>query len=312
MKKVILTNIIVLVFVLFIIEISAYIFSIYKYTQYIKRYNIKNVNNLYSYNYIMKYYDDYFKLNENKKWVIRKPSGLNYKKRPIVLFGCSFCYGMGLEYNETFGYKLAEYTKRPVYNRGMFGSGLQHVFIQFEHSHDLKNIKNPEYVIFLYNSALHTHRMYEYTFLLWDSVLNPRYEYKDGKLVKVKPLPKIISGLYIVKYFHKILVRKYTNNYKKSFDLTMQHFIKMKKDINSTWKDAKFVVVYYPQNSDFLLLKENIKEELEENGITVVDIADIVKENLDSIEYQISKNDNHPSAKAWDIIVPKLAKALNL
>lgn len=77
-----------------------------------------------------------YKLNsfnyENEKIAMRNPEGLNYKKLPIILFGCSFTYGDGLNNNQTFSYKLSHLAKRPVYNRAECGWGVQHMLSNLE------------------------------------------------------------------------------------------------------------------------------------------------------------------------------------
>ncbi len=61
----------------------------------------------------------------------RKPDGLKYKnKDSIIIFGCSYALGQYLNYNQTFSYKLAEFLKRPVYNRAISAGSFQHMYMQ--------------------------------------------------------------------------------------------------------------------------------------------------------------------------------------
>ncbi len=55
-------------------------------------------------------------------------------KSPVILFGCSFTFGAGLNDNETFSYKLSKYTGRNVYNRGLSGYGVQHMLYMLNDS----------------------------------------------------------------------------------------------------------------------------------------------------------------------------------
>lgn len=72
------------------------------------------------------------------------------KKAPIVLFGCSFTYGAELENNQTFSYKLAQKTGRPVYNRGLNGLGVQHMLFQLQDKSFYEIIPKPEYVVYVF------------------------------------------------------------------------------------------------------------------------------------------------------------------
>ena len=53
-------------------------------------------------------------------------------------------------------------------------------------------------------------------------------------------------------------------------------------------------------------------EKLEKEGIIIVKVKDIANIDVKSPEYTISPKDFHPNAKAWQVIVPVLAKELNL
>ena len=50
------------------------------------------------------------------KKIFREPVGLENKKAPILMYGCSFSYGAYLEENDRPDYILSQLTQRPVYN----------------------------------------------------------------------------------------------------------------------------------------------------------------------------------------------------
>ena len=315
--KIIYINMFILAIVFVAAEVIAYTYSVWFYKKMSKEYNYQP-EHLYKYKFFMQSFEEEFRKYE--QYMLRQPCGINYKKSPIVLFGCSFCYGTSLQDNETFGYKLSEYTKRPVYNRGLEASGIQHSILQFEYSDFYSKIKNPEYVFFLYNPALHTHRLYEYTFMLFNEDLYPRFINKNGELVIVGRLPKIIEGLYLTKSFYKYRVQKEVNFDQSNIDFTILHFKKLQEEIYNHWKNTKFVILFYPYQNDILFSPnydnqkyiDKIKSAFEKNNLLYLDIADIVDVNLDSIKYQISDSNNHPTAEVWDIVVPKLAEKLKL
>ncbi len=85
--------------------------------------------------------------------------GINYTKKPIVIFGCSYAYGHGLKREETFPYKLSEITKRPVYSFASCGSNAIRNLIEVEKfikndEQNKKVINEAEYYIYLY---MHDH-----------------------------------------------------------------------------------------------------------------------------------------------------------
>ena len=86
---------------------------------------------------------DHFPTPENGYGV--SPEGLNYKKKPIILFGCSYAYGYQLEREQTLTYKLAQNAKIPVYNRAFTGWGIQHMLYQSKIEKLYEILPEPEY-----------------------------------------------------------------------------------------------------------------------------------------------------------------------
>ena len=63
---------------------------------------------------LKRYVLDYKTMKEY--YPVRDPFGVNYKRNPIVMFGCSYGFGSPLNPEQTLAYKLSEMLKRPVYN----------------------------------------------------------------------------------------------------------------------------------------------------------------------------------------------------
>lgn len=305
--KIILINFILLLLVAFIFEIIFYLYSLYEYNRYYDSWHFEKDKNDLTYNINLEYFNDNFFIDE-----FRKPSGLPFKKKPILLFGCSFTQGAGLKDNETFSYKLSEYTKRPVYNRGYVGGGIQHSIIQAEGNDLYKEVKNPEYIIFLYNSYLHIPRIYHHVFFLYDKYLYPAYIITNNKLTR-KPRGSFVEGTYIYKTIKKIEEHYKANSFSpKTQHFVLMHFEKLREEIQKHWKNPKFVILFYnegiepPNNFD-----NELKKKLEKDGFIVLDTYDLTGVYFDEA-YHFSEYDCHPSAKVWDIVVPKLAEKLKL
>ena len=126
--KVIFINIVLIIFVILLIEFIALITYC--------RESAKGINKLHSLNpkdinmttykkelsyYKSNYFKDYFKINEFRKVSESK----NSKYPSIILMGCSFTYGNGLNNEETFSSQLSHYTNYTVYNLGLDGASIR-------------------------------------------------------------------------------------------------------------------------------------------------------------------------------------------
>ena len=241
----------------------------------------------------------------------RSPEGLEYNKKPIVIFGCSFAYGYRLAPEQTFSYKLAHYAKMPVYNRAQTGWGIQHMLYQTKIDKIYEQIPEPQYVIYVFIDD-HIKRLYATAVSEWNIISdeqNLRYKEKNGHLIEIKntnPILRRIKRLYLVNEIHRVLVQKYISNPKNNkscIEFALKHFIEAKAEMQQRWKDTKYIVLLYSSENEYL------KTKLEENGFTVIKTSELTNENLNSPQYM--RADLHPTEQAWDIIVPELFKKLN-
>lgn len=251
---------------------------------------------------------------DSKKTWTRKPEGLNYTKKPIVIFGCSYAYGLNLNKEQTFSYKLSHFTKRPVYNRAVSGWGFQHMLNQVKQNQFYIDIPEPEYVIYLMIND-HFRRLYVPTFMsasLLDETYNLRYELKDGKLIIKKEknaLLEFIHRLYITQkiehfYINNILLK--SDNYEQYFSFALQHLVESKNEMKKHWKNTKYVVILYqtfPHDNLFI-------EQLKKNGFIVISLKYDYNLNLHTPEYM--SQDYHPKEQAWDLLTNKISESLNI
>lgn len=294
---------------------------------FLKRYNQwsifeKQVNRglpVFNYSIVIKPFEEVYKFVKENNF--RKPVGLNYKKKSIVIFGCSYAYGYVLKDNQILSYKLSQLTKRPVYNRAYLGWGVQHMLFQLRRDDFYKEVKNPEYMIFIFFPD-HIRRMYMYVFDSPDAYNDfyLRYKLKNGQLQEVKAQGNPFSGFSMVKEY---------NNYKttssvfedcnrdKNFDLMEEIFIESKKEAEKHFPGVKFVILKYangpndPQGDWYINTKR--WNELKEKGFIVLGVNDLTNKKLNAAEYVYKPNvDFHPNEKAWDLIAPKLVQKLNL
>ncbi|MBQ4077841.1 hypothetical protein IJD15_01500 [bacterium] len=245
----------------------------------------------------------------------RAPEGLEFKSKPIVLFGCSYAYGYNLEKEQTLSYKLAYLTKRPIYNRAFSAWGIQHMLLQAENPDTYKLLPEPEYVIFTFIND-HFRRLYVLTFMrghMLNEDFNLRYKEKDEKLIQIKNQNhffNFIKRLYLTNiiynnlYIEKIKL-KYPN-YKEYHNFALKHFIQSKKEMEKYWDNTKYVVYFY----DSFYKDDELKEKLEKENFTVITNKELTSEDITNSKYMTA--DYHPTEDAWNLLVPKLAERLNL
>lgn len=254
------------------------------------------------------YFQIFIKMNTHNKNVLRQPVGLNYTKKPIVLFGCSYTYGFGLSEKDTFGYLLSEYNKRPVFNFGLGASGIQHMYFMIK-KHLIK-FPEPEFVIYVFIDD-HIKRMYvncrkiqDYDYLTYN-LINGKLHHKETSLPKfVYPYEKELKNYFFYKFQYK--------QTDKNFDLMKAFFIETRKEILKKYPNIKFVILIYDDlNQNFSYCTHQRWQELENENFIIIKSSELTKENLWDKQYKLPQ-DMHPNAKAWLQIVPELSKKLNL
>ena len=254
---------------------------------------IKNFINKYNEFYENKKTNNWFRPDEIKK----------NKKKEIVLFGCSFTYGVGLKENETFSRKLSKYTNRSVYNRGIPGCGTNHMLYMVEKGLS-SNIKNPEYFIYIYIAG-HIYRLYMPASFFHNLLIY--YKEKDNKLVLQKDWDNWHWHSYTLRTLNEQL--EYAgkiHSHDKKIQFLLKHLNRTQEEINKKYPESKFVVLAYSGEEDI----KAIEKELTENKIKIIYLSDLSSEDFTKKPYALE--DGHPSALAWDIIIPELTKKLSL
>ncbi len=238
----------------------------------------------------------------------RPVEGREYKKRPIIILGCSYAYGLGLRVEETLGHKLSLYTKRPVYNFSIYGKGLQNTLYLLQNNM-IEPVDNPEYVFYIFMSD-QIRRLYS-TVCFEDYIGYPIYKQdKNGNLVlksKYYPIYKKFYTYYLINNIYQI----YFNlpNRVKHSELVNAFLKEIHKEIKKKYPSAKFVVVMYDDcRSNFGL---NLNPSIED-GIEIIHTDDLSKVMLHDNKYHIKPDDFHPNGNAWDVLVPEIAKKYNL
>lgn len=318
MQRFLVVNIVIILLLICVAEFLLYWHTAKSLEEFISTYN----DNQHKHHYTINLSFESKNLDSFINDTIRKPVGLQYKKKPLVLFGCSYVWGSGLNKDTSLvSYKLSEYTKRPVYNRALPGKGIQHMYWQLNSQDLYDEIKaEPEYMFFFFSFDLHAARIVRYTFQEFDDYFYLKYKYnkqdKNGDLIEWKPfLPKYLNGLYLVKYIEReIRLSNFDSpekiKYLEDFCFFLLH--KSKEKALQYYPNVKFVIYAIDAIKDDSLNHETLLKKLEDDGFIVVRQKELTDISLDDEEYHISETDPHPTEKYWDVVVPKLAKKLNL
>lgn len=249
------------------------------------------------------------KYSENEN-VFRKPSGLNYKGKPIILYGCSFTYGEKLNNNETFSYQLANYVKRPVYNFGIKGHCIQHALFMVRKDEHYKNFTEPEYVIYTYIPA-HLNRLLNTNY--WGNTSYLQYKVKNNHLVQINSIFKFWHPTIFYNTTKEVIYNKWLDKNKtKRYNLMKLYFNELRDAFHKHYPNTKFVILLY----DYEFIDMNIMwNDLEKDGFIIYKVSDIANINPNDKEYknpvEIDRWE-HPNKKAWGKIIPELSKKLGL
>ncbi len=236
--------------------------------------------------------------------------------KSILVFGCSFAYGDGLENDETFSYNLGkELPEYRIYNRARGGWTTSQMLYQLENK-DFSDIPNVKDVIYIF---IPEHILRNIRNPWCPSCYSPVYELNQDNFPNFKsfslkyidiPLKKIISKQYIMYFYETVYVKGIQYKYKKyDMNLAKSLLIKTNNLIKSKMgKDVNFIILRYDRgkNEPYNWMFEELKNE----GIIVVSLKKLSDTDYNTREYQLSDYDKHPNARAWKEITPLFVKYL--
>lgn len=248
--------------------------------------------------------------------------GENYKKNPIIILGCSYAYGHGLQREETFPYLLSNLTKRPVYNFGTCGSEALSSLAFFYNETKEEPIKNPDYVIYIYMSD-HINRYMNINTIYWNYnlIFGSNYNKYQKKISDI-PLIKLILSYWELNKILNFNNEDYKQYFHNSEIYLKKVILSINKEIKTLYPNTKMIIILYndkvarlysPLKTKFdseMLYYSDIWDELsKETDITIVRTKDITGFLFDK-NYKIKADiaDWHPNAKAWKVFTPKFAE----
>ena len=247
-----------------------------------------------------------------RKYEINKKTSKT--KRPILIFGCSFAYGLHLKNEQTFAYKLSNITERPIYNEAISGVAMQYMLYLTQSKDFYKKIPEPEHVIYVFMDD-HFRRIMSCACSSYDILkgyYNLRYKEENGKLTRVlienDPF-YLIKSTHTAMHLQSLFVSKFLlhdDDNENCFDFAIKHFTESRKEMQKHWKTQKYTIIIYRRfKKDRIFCKK-----LQDAGFNVIYIPGL--QILDSSDMTHHFPDYHPKESAWDIITPKIAEILNL
>ena len=322
MKKIILINIICIIFALIITEFAFFMLAVNTQKKFAKENNEKYETSIEK--FLFSRYSVISEYSFFQKEKTRPVTGEKYQKRPVIIFGCSHAYGIDLNEEQTISYKLANLTKRPVYNKSFMGWGIQHMLYWLQYNPEIfKEVKNPEYIIYIYCPG-HIERLYKYQGWPHDSGKYLRYKLDKNnnlKLINVYDYPlywRLFSVKYIQYYLQNIQSQKTQENLKlfKAILKEISNIIKIKYP-----KTRMIILLYpgdntcysrnnYPYDNDYYFDKATMQE-IKDMGFEIINL-DTFLGGHQSCEPKYKCAINHPSEAFWNEIVPKLARKLDM
>ena len=237
-------------------------------------------------------------------------------KKPIIILGCSYAYGHGLQKEETFPSILNKITKRPVYNYATCGSNIIESYKNlYNDSKNIKETRKAEYVIYLY--------MYEHiNRYLMLSNLYSNYDdlfLQDTKSIKNKLLhfPLIRLIFCVIKQQEIYSSFPFSHKSEQFLKLIIQN---IQNKLREQFPNSKLIIIIYNEKlpneyelkqAKYFYDNENSKiwKELEnETDIKIIKTKDIMGFKFDS-NYKLKKDVAgwHPNEKVWKEFTPKFA-----
>jgi len=241
------------------------------------------------------------------------------KKLPIVIFGCSYAYGISLEENETLSYQLSNYTNRTVYNKGVAGGGAGSMLYFLQNPEFKKEIPDAECFIYVFMPD-HIRRVYTNSIEWFHKYLRASYYISnngDLKEMKLNKLKFLLFSTATYRLYSYIYSNKFMYDSKNEYNLFFRILEESNNVIKKEYPNSKFVILVYDNYDKFYSLTLEREEELfnkfaKENNIKVLYTKNmsIGKEIIDGKYYAADKL--HPGKKAWEKLVPEISKELNL
>jgi hypothetical protein len=278
----------------------------------------QEINKKYQKPFISKAVESFYKERIENNETIKKSD------KNILVLGCSYAMGWGLNDNETFSARLSQDTKYNAINGGIGAHGLNTAYkiISYEYNEQQntsklkKEIPHIDYFIYIYMSH-HLNRLYERYNPLSGEIF-PYYKiYKNNKIKEINYLFSFIYCSYFINSISNIIIDKRAIKEKNTYYKFNRIIFKMNDIIKKLYPKSKFIILVVPckfanekyaENSAF---PEWEQKKIEDMGITVINAENLINEDIKDESFYIFDK-THPNAQYWQEITPKFVEAAGI
>ncbi|MDR0339173.1 MAG: hypothetical protein LBH65_02725, partial [Desulfovibrio sp.] len=224
----------------------------------------------------------------------------------VVVFGCSFAFGEGLEDEQSFPWQLAERLGPgyQVFNFGFPGYGAHHMLSWIE-SGILDDIAARYSKVHVFYSTIRGHELRGLGYSQWDPY-GPWYGFDKGRIVRkgvfaddISPLRPATDALF----GKSLLYRKFLKTKLIPHFLRFKHHAAIIKEADRQSRriaGAPLTAVLWPR----VLFAEAIREE----GVDILDLSPLFPDWENGPDkYRLHPSDGHPNALAASIVAKALA-----
>ncbi len=311
--RILIINILILITIYGIGDFCCYKYICYK---YISSKQIK---------FFPQYYSDYviefppsFKYPENLD---------KYTKPPILVLGCSYVQGQGLEEKDNITSRITKDTNRFAYNYGFAGFGPSYTLTMLMAEEQFPHIEKPEKILYVYMF----HHLQRWNKWQYYNVL------KELNLIPFQKYNFLDKYSHIYQYIRNVQIDKYYNedkDFTKRSELFFNIMKKIKEQSDKLFPNTEFYFLIYSdinydlshgiiysicqendvENMFKIMYSKEFKERLEALGMKVITTEELIGRKMDKTSDRIPNDISrpHPSNSAWNEIMPKLEKALDL
>lgn len=235
----------------------------------------------------------------------------------IVLLGCSFTFGLGLNDDETMAYSLGALTNKHVVNLGVSGYGPHQILAALEFD------VFPDYAectpsVFIYQ-AIPDHIRRVAGLAEYDRH-GPRYRFTDrGNLEFTGQFSDFADGrdskadnIWTYLFGKSFAYQEYALNREwigdSEIDLYLTVVRQLKKRLQQRFPGSKFVIIYWDDSNKSYAKK--LKQELPLVADTYIGVTEILPHIRETREIYYLPNDPHPNALANKTIAEYIATVI--
>ena len=256
-------------------------------------------------------------INNNLPRWQNKDIPYNENSRPILILGCSYTYGQGIDKDKTLQSLLQKNTGRRVDNISYLGFGPDNILQHINYLHRFNLLSEYKYEYVIYTIMFNNIKRVEINNLCW--YLTEKCKIKRFSSFKNR-LIYLADKLYTVKMIKaKLFIKNDKNRIEYNKFIVQRIFRIIKQDI----PDVKCIFLIYDDVKTYDIekmqvdsLNKDFWKYLDKDNVKIFSTKELVGDILYKDEYKLVNDPfqtpHHPNDKAWGILVSALTKKIDL